>query len=203
MRTLIVGRTRMGGARRCIGGLCADGRSIRLLNANGDHWDVSAPYQLGQVWDLQFHDQPNVRPPHVENVIVTASTYVGPEVDPRAGILARVQPWQGNVSALFGGAVRYTGNHNGYIESVVPDRSTWFWIPDRDLTLRDDGKHYDYPATLFGATIPRGLSYVGELTPIATIPAGTLVRVSLARWWRPDDDESFPERCYLQLSGWF
>ena len=35
------------------------------------------------------------------------------------------------------------------------------------------------------------------------IPAGTLVRVSLAHWWRPEDDHTGELRCYVQLSGWF
>jgi hypothetical protein len=28
------------------------------------------------------------------------------------------------------------------------------------------------------------------------------MRISLARWWKPDDSE-LSERCYLQLSGWY
>jgi hypothetical protein len=202
MKTLIVGRTKMGNSR-CIGGLCADGPSIRLLDANGHNWHVSTPFQLGQIWELDFHNVDRVRPPHVEDVIVTSFTLLGNEPDARSAILARVQPWQGSSSVLFGGVVGYTGNHNGYVESRIPDRSTGYWIPDKDLILRDDGKHYDYLSTFFGITTPHGLKYVGEPAPIATIRAGTLVRVSLARWWRPDDDESFPERCYVQLSGWF
>ena len=78
--------------------------------------------------------------------------------------------------------------------------STGFWIPDRDLMLRADAKHYDYP----DGCVARGLSYVGEPKPLPLLPAGTLIRVSLARWWKPDDAEpGFEERCYLQLSGWF
>lgn len=203
MRTLIVGRTKMGSTTRCIGGLCADGRSIRLLDANGNNWPISTTFQVGQVWELDFHDAQQLRPPHVEDVIVTSSNLLGNEPDVKGAILACVQPWQGSSSRLFGGVVGYTGNHNGYIESRIPDRSTHYWVPDKDLVLRDDGKHYDYPSTFFGITTPHGLSYVGEPAAIASIPAGTLVRVSLARWWRPDDDESFPERCYVQLSGWF
>jgi len=33
------------------------------------------------------------------------------------------------------------------------------------------------------------------------IPADTLLRVSLARWW--DNEGRHEERCYLQLSGWY
>jgi hypothetical protein len=113
-----------------------------------------------------------------------------------------VAPWRGGIDQIFGGLVRYTGSGNGYVcERIgIPDGSTGFWIPDRDLHLRDDGKHYDY-----GAGLPRsGLSYVGELATIDPIPAGALLRVSLARWWKPHDAEpGFEERCYLQLSGWF
>jgi hypothetical protein len=81
----------------------------------------------------------------------------------------------------------------------VPGQSTGFWIPDRDLVLRDDGKHYDFRSRL-GA---RGLSYVGEPEAKSQLKAGTLLRVSLARWWRPPDVDDMEERCYLQLSGWF
>lgn len=210
--TMIVGRTRVGSSLRCIGGLCNDGRSIRLLDPNADpsahgHWPVSAPYQLGQVWELEFHDRPDITPPHVEDVMVTSSTLLGTQPDPRAVILARVKPWQGDASVLFGGALGYTGNHNGYVSVSrgVPDRSTWFWFPDKDLTLRSDGNHYDYPMKMFlGVTQQRGLDYVGEPPAPATIPANTLVRVSLARWWKPRDaDDDFELRCYAQLSGWF
>ena len=49
----------------------------------------------------------------------------------------------------------------------------------------------------------RTLTFVGFQEPIETIPAGALVRVSLAHWWRPEDDQTGELRCYVQLSGWF
>lgn len=206
VKTLIVGRTKKG-TQRCIGGLTAEGHSIRLLGPDGAYWDQSAPFQVGQTWDLTLQDvaAEAVRIPHVEDAIVAGAQFVANDPDPRATILSRIVPWNGSTSALFGGHVKYTGNHNGYIEeSGLPDRSTWFWVPDRDLMFRSDGKHYDYPSRFFNIASPQGLSYVGEPQAVATIPAGTLVRVSLAGWWRPDDaDEGFPYRCYLQLSGWF
>jgi hypothetical protein len=167
---------------------------------------MSAPFQLGQVWELEFENVQDIDPPHVEDVIVTSHAFVGHETNARGEILARVQPWQGPASALFGGLVQYTNNNNGCItrSGGIPDRSTWFWIPDKDLVLRADGKHYDYPRSMMGISIPRGLSYVGEPPAPPVIPAGTLVRVSLARWWRPDEnDPNCPEYCFVQLSGWF
>lgn len=48
------------------------------------------------------------------------------------------------------------------------------------------------------------IPYVGFEPAVDLIPKGTLVRVSLARWWRPHDSPpDMEERCYLQLSGWY
>ncbi len=205
MNVLIVARTHMSGASRCIGGIAEDGSSVRLLTSTGDNHDTSAPFQIGQIWDLRYTPRPQLVPPHVEDVLVTARWHIEHIRDRtklRAYVLERIAPWRGDIDQIFGGLVRYTGSGNGYVcERIgIPDRSAGFWIPDRDLHLRDDKKHYDC-----GTGFPRkGFSYVGETATIDRIPAGTLVRVSLARWWRPRDAESeLEKRCYLQLSGWF
>src|SRR5262249_30308746 len=49
----------------------------------------------------------------------------------------------------------------------------------------------------------RTLTFVGFQEPLEVIPAGTLLRVSLAHWWRPKDKPEEELRCYVQLSGWF
>ncbi len=49
----------------------------------------------------------------------------------------------------------------------------------------------------------RRFAFVGFQEPLAEIPAGAVVRISLAHWWRPRDHPEEEERCYLQLSGWF
>jgi hypothetical protein len=202
MNVLIVGRTKMGETHRCIGGLADDGTSLRLLDDDGSNWDTSVPLQIGEIWDLDY--KPAVAPvaPHVEDVLVEGGKYLGVQQDLRVHLLGRVQPWQGSITAIFDGRVGYTSNNNGYIAARrgLPAQSTGYWIPDQDLVLRADGRHYDYVGR-FGN---RGLSYVGEQTPLDLIPANTLVRVSLARWWKPDDaGDDFEERCYLQLSGCF
>ena len=72
----------------------------------------------------------------------------------------------------------------------------WYIVKDVTKSKESIGEMNGYPL--------RGLKYVGEESPIKVIPAGTLVRLSLARWWRPEDSEpNFEERCYLQLSGWY
>ena len=201
MEVLIVGRTRMAGNARCIGGIASDGTSIRLLRADGLHWDASIDFQVGQVWDLTYTVASNPVPPHVEDVVVTGSRHLRDLSDLSRCLCEGIQPWRGGVDQLFDGLVRFTGNDNGYIchRVGVPTRSTWFWVPDRDLVLRSDGRHYDYPV---GIGMSRGLVYVGEPPAPARLPAGTLTRVSLARWWSPEDTD-VEERCYVQLSGWF
>lgn len=202
MNVLIVARTRMSRDRRCIGGLADDGRSVRLLTGAGHHWDTSAPFQVGQVWDVEFQPAQNVVPPHVEDVLASKYDFVREQPALRNHLLGRVAPWRGGIDQVFGGVLGYTSNDNGYVcaRLGIPDQSTGFWLPDRDLTLRADDKHYDYR----DGRLNRGLSYVGEPAPVSVLPAGTLVRVSLARWWKQEDAApDFEERCYLQLSGWY
>jgi len=173
-----------------------------LLTDDGKNWDTTAPFQVGDIWDMDYTPVDGTRAPHTEDVLVSQYRSVGTEPDLRAHLCSRVTCWQGGTNQLFGGVLRYTSSNNGFVSQQlgIPDRSTWFWIPDRDLTLRSDGRHYDYP----DQQGPRGLVYVGEAEPLPTLPSGTLVRVSLARWWKPNDaDPSLEERCYLQLSGWF
>lgn len=197
MNVLIVSKTKMSGASRCIGGLMQDGRSVRLMKPNGQ-WDTGSNFDIGDIWDIDVTSVGGLVHPHTEDVTVTKRVFVGQQQDMVAHLLSRIAPWRGGIDQVFGGWLGFTGSGNGYISHAkgVPNHSTWFWVPDNDLTLRDDGKHYDYPGH-------KGMSYVGEPKAIPVIQAGTLVRLSLARWWRPQDIEDMEERCYLQLSGWF
>jgi hypothetical protein len=192
----------MGSTRRCIGGLTVDGESVRLLDASGNNPGTESSYQVGQIWDLIFTRPATLQPPHVEDVLVQRASFIGVQPDLGRHLLTRVRPWRGGIDQLFDGLVQFTWQNNGYISERVgvPASSTGFWVPDRKLVLRSDGKHYDYN----GGAGDRGLSYVGESTPAADLPPGSLVRVSLARWWAPENASPGTEqRCYLQLSGWY
>ena len=202
MKVLVVSRTRMQ-SRHCVGALLGDGTSIRLLEADGSNQSPNSPFQIGQIWDIDYL-RTEVTPPHVEDVIVTRRGARPNRVIPDDQLASRINkmvyPWRGSISLLFDEKVSFTGNNNGYVceRLGIPSRSTWFWLPDRNLQLRCDGKHYDY--------LGRGMAYVGVLPRDEdlpkVLPAGTLVRVSLARWWRPEDSDS-EMRCYLQMSGWY
>lgn len=199
---LIVARTRMGGGRVCIGALSSTGENLRLMNQQCRS-DVAgeSPYRIGEWWKVKCEPCGEQKPPHVEDVAVAEKSKIKTENDLAAYLLSHTKPWQGPIQALFDKKIQFTKNGGGYISpDDVPTHATGFWIPDHDLDLDSDargktGYYYD------GF---RHLSYVGTQDEIAKIKRGQLVRVSLARWWKPQDaDPDFEERCYAQLSGWY
>jgi hypothetical protein len=72
-------------------------------------------------------------------------------------------------------------------------------MPDRDLVKYQVYEKIRY--RYFSDKGLRSLPYVGFENPAEVIPAGTVVRVSLARWWNKEGEKE--ERCSLQLSGWY
>jgi ATP-dependent DNA helicase RecQ len=83
----------------------------------------------------------------------------------------------------------------------IPPYSTTFWRPDQSLQREDDAKRirYRYPTADGG----RSLTFVGFQEPPDVLPAGTLLRVSLAHWWLPPEIADGEYRCFVQLSGYF
>lgn len=201
MRITILARTRMNAGRVCIGGMADDGTSFRLMTATCDYHTGACPYQVGEVWEMTVQPCPNLEAPHLEDAAVLNGTRIGASPNLRQFVLQRSQPWTGGINVIFDARIRFTSSGSGYIAQSggLPSASTGFWVPDRDLHYNAGGRP---------AYSPQGdgryLSYVGTANPTGVIPAGTLVRVSLAKWWRPPDaDLSFELRCYAQLSGWF
>lgn len=214
MKVLIVSKTHMGNGRCCVGGLgVVQGpvlRSLRLLTCEGDKLVLAnSPYEIGQVWELEFK-RIGIKAPHVEDVRVCSRKLLR-QATPEIGktIFEKVkQPesgmkiWEGPPEVLFDGCLNATDGGSGFISEKgdIPDQSTGFWVADRDLERRDyKGKiRYRYPAN----SGIRYIKYVGVKEPDLTIiPQGTLLRVSLARWWQRSKDEE--KRCFLQLSGWY
>ena len=204
MKVLIVAKTRQGSGA-CIGGITLDeGRSVRLIAADaGLNEHAGLEYNVGEVWEVDGAPAEQVIPPHVENIIVRAKSRLGPMTDPVPYIETHMPPRTGATSVLYDGLTQSARTGALYIaeRTGIPPFSTTFWRPDLPLLRTDDNKRirYRYPAP-DGA---RTLTFVGFQEPIETIPAGALVRVSLAHWWRPEADHTGELRCYVQLSGWY
>jgi len=203
MRVLIVAKTRRGGGA-CVGGLTEDGRSVRLIAPDAATNDrAGLEYAVGEVWDVEFTPDPQIVPPHVENVTVRRARRLRQGVRVEPVIERYLPPVTGGPDLLFDGRLQATSAGALYVaeQTGLPGRSTMFWVPDQALQLDTGGKRirFCYPTPDGGRT----LTFVGFQEPIEALPAGTLVRVSLAHWWRPKEHPAEELRCYVQLSGWF
>lgn len=204
-RVLIVAKTRMNNDRVCIGGMAHQThQSLRLLQSDGNNHPQSVNFEVGDIWDLEFRLRQNPRPPHIEDALVTKKQRAGRIRDLRQFLVGVTTPWKGSPDQLFDGLIAFTSGGSGYISenTGLPNTSTGYWIPNRPLTLTTHYEkfryEYSYPN---GRTIH--ISFVGITEPVQQIESETLVRVSLARWWHPDDSPDMEDRCYLQLSGWY
>jgi len=202
MDVIIVSKTHMSNAA-CVGGVLANGRFVRLLDSNGYNQDSDTELEVGDVYTITFSERNDIRPPHVEDILLNSMEhkFTFSTIEKMVEYLTdklKVNIWRGSTEVLFDGKLQWTSGGSGYISESgnIPDNSVGFWIPDRNLTRNDYNEkvRYSYPIRW------RNISFVGFQNPVDNIPAGTLVRVSLARWWSPNEDE---ERCYLQLSGWY
>ncbi|MGD2049160.1 MAG: DNA helicase RecQ, partial [Chloroflexota bacterium] len=203
MRVLIVAKTRMGKGA-CIGGISSEGHSLRLVAADAETNEIAGrEYNVGEVWQIKCRPAAKVIPPHVENVIVHDKKHLPKTIDPIPIIERFMPPCSGGIEALYEGLTQATKAGALYIaeRTGVPPYSTTFWIPDRPLQREVTSKRirYRYPTNDGGRTI----TFVGFQEPVEVIEPGTLLRVSLAHWWRPEEKPDGEYRCYVQLSGWF
>lgn len=208
-RVLIVAKTHMGSYNACVGGLTRDtNKSIRLLCPDGSNQPSNTQYDIGQVWELDFHHRAEITPPHVEDVIVTNERYLDKSPNLRDTLLQRVPIWHGSPADLFDGLLSFENNH-GYIDKSkkIPNCSTGYWQSENALILDQNYDKWNYQTkylvavgnTHYYATLH--IAYVGFAEPIQVIPANTLIRVSLARGSKKL--EGYKDRCYLQISGWY
>jgi len=205
-RVLIVAKTHMKSGA-CISGLArSSNRGIRLIPKDRLNQSTGTDFDVGQIWDIEFQEAVEVDPPHVEDVVVINKQYVGRVASLRETLMKRIQPWRGGPECLFDNMIT-VGQKNCYVSrsAPIPNCSTGYWLPDRQLILnQENGKSrylIEYKDKAGNSNTPRTLSvpFVGFASPIEKIPPETLVRVSLARWFAPSSED----RCYLQISGWY
>lgn len=212
-KVIIVSKTRMAEGRVCVGGVDVERKkSVRLMKADGKHELLSeCPYNIYDVWELNYIDSHQRPAPHVEDVNVISREKKGVlkdelrQVDKLAQLLKQcnIPVFNGGLLSAFDRKLKSTQHGTLFINGEdVPSYSTCFWICDRDVRRSDfRGKqryNYNDGSRQWGYNI----SYVGLTDAVDVIPQGSLIRLSLAHWWSPDDSND-EERCYLQLSGYF
>ena len=186
----------------CVGAIVeSTGELIRLHTDKGANLPADAPYQIGDRWEVNFKTSWRVRPiPHIEDkdtIFLSKLDNVGVN-----GIIQYINTHnlgnklvRDNLNNAFEGCLHLEGNNNYINRDKIPHFSTQFWVADRDLThLVYFDKHY----YMYGNIRIR---FVGLQECVDRIPAGTIIRISLANWWNREGAEE--DRCYLQLSGWY
>ena len=76
MKVLIVSKTHMN-TGVCVGGITFDGRFVRLLDNNGHNQSDDCPFKINEAYDITFIEKQNPTPPHIEDILVQSSKYVG------------------------------------------------------------------------------------------------------------------------------
>ena len=198
---LIVSRTQMANGV-CVGAIDENsGELVRLHNDRGANLPADAPYQIGDRWNVNIQTSWHVRPrPHIEDKDTTFLSLIN-----NVGINGIKQYINthhlgnrlvsGDISNAFEGCLHFEGTKNYISRDRIPGFSTQFWITDRDLIhCVSFGRHYYICGN-------HRIKFVGFQECVERIPAGTIIRLSLANWW--DGDGSGEDRCYLQLSGWY
>ena len=206
MRVLIVAKTRMGGGA-CIGAITEKGESVRLIPFNADpHDGANREYEVGDIWEITGEPETALIPPHNENFVVHEKSRLHTTKDMKdlvSVIELLMPPKTGHPRTLYEGLLQNSESGRLHIakQSGIPSYSTTFWRTDQPLTRDTDGRkvRYRYPTENGGCT----LTFAGFQEPPETLPTGTLLRVSLAHWWKPEDAPEVGERCYAQISGWF
>lgn len=200
MEVLIVSRTRMKNGV-CSGGLdLQNGEFIRLHDHWGKNLLESAPFQIGEVYNIDYRTAANCRPvPHIEDKEILpnyeklrqlTNTKIITEIDRLVDVPC------GGIETIFEGKLRRSTFATYISPEDIPQFSVCFWRPNAPLVKSGFLGKTKY---WFGGS--HAINYVGFQEPLEIIPAGTLLRMSLANWWSPDAITE--KRCYLQLSGWF
>jgi hypothetical protein len=198
MEVIILSKTHFG-KMVCVGGMVLNtNQYVRLLNPGGWYQYADTEFDIGDIWDIKFIPSKDLKAPHVEDVIIQSKSYVKSIDNITDFVLKSGAPiWKGSINNIFDGKIIWAKTGSGFLSIDVPNypsHSVGFWLSDKPLHFEDN--HYIYPVG------NKKLIYKGLPDAVDPIPANTLIRVSLPKWWKPKDSD-VEERCYLQLSGWY
>lgn len=201
MRAVVIAKTKMG-ENICVGAADLEsGSAMRLIPADGAEfhsWREFRP-SIGSIIELTGSPSRKTEPPHTEDILVVSWNDTNTRIDDISNwIRKNCNVWHGNRSSLFDGVMQFTQLGKGQIlRNRLPSSSVGFWVTPRDLVYYPETNRYAYAGAL-----PVNARYVGLEEASENIPANSLVRVSLARWWKPEGSD-MPEACWLQISGYY
>ena len=210
-QVIIVSRAVVDADCVCVGGVDINNHcSLSLLDAGGCHeLAADCPYQVWDIWDIDYFFTNQKPSPHTEDAIVVRRERLrtinasGITVERFANALPgfNVPLFRGSLFSTFGGMVKRGETDWLYVSGDgVPDYSFCFWINDRRLLGYESHGRWQYRyndmSNKYGYTIP----FVGAGEHPGDIEAGSLLCLSLAPWTKPYDTDD-DARCYLQLSG--
>ena len=201
MDVLILSKTKYGNTQVCVGGIGVGNKQfIRLLNNGGFYQPANTSFNVGDIWEVAFTQVVHKREPHNEDVTIHGHNFVRKVYNIETYIKGLgVNIWQGSVLNIFDAKLKWTRLGKGYLSANnvdYPCHSVGFWISD--VALVYENGNYVYR----DGSVVKQIVYKGNQQVLPIIPAGKLIRLSLAKWWKPDHSTD-EERCYLQLSGWY
>ena len=200
---LIVAKTNMSNETYCVGGIQLDNlRSLRLVPSSQNSHPKDTPLDVGQVWDLTLQEMSaeEIIAPHVEDIrVIRGSMLRTMSLDQmKVFVLEEIGAPIIHPRDLFFGRLQFKQSEKKRItpDGGIPLKSTGFWRLDGDLILQEVDKKARYVCFDHSRRkVTLDLPFVGEQALVDVVPAGTLLRLSLSRW--------FNEGFWLQLSGWF
>ena len=200
---LVVCKTRMKKGL-CLGGIVQGTyRKIRLLTPEGENQPENTVFNVGDIWFCELSPKPNTEKLHTEDMLVSPNRLRHHVPNMRDFLLRHLKLEHCHHSELFDGLLRYTRNGSAYVSrwAGVPNYAHTFWLPKNALELRQErNRNYFYYKNPTDSDLFR-LPYVGLVDPVNWLAPGTVLHLSLARWWRQPGVRE--KRCYLQLSAFF
>lgn len=216
---LIIARTRMKHGNICVGAIDTGSfRFLRLMNSSGYAFTERAPFQVGETWEIGFVHQIGIIPPHVEDVRVFSMRRAGGNGGAGRWLRAnadRMRLWSGPPHQLYDGALTFPRRLHAdahrrprapYVErgDALPTCSLGLWVTDRLLVRREERREglprmrYECVGANEG-NVSMSVPHVGYGPTPLVLPPGSIVSLSLTRWWAPPDTRHIPERCYVQI----
>lgn len=202
-KVFIVSKTKMKN-HVCVGGILENGVPVRLLSSNKINQPIETNISIGEYYLIDYEKKNHLLRPHVEDIVINDHYFQGASVDIYHDLKSllkhnKVITHSGDLLDVFESNITWSRAGAGFLSSKreVTNYSTCFWIsnePLYKLTLNSNCYYENKDKTI-------KIKHVGFQDEIDTITTGSLVRLSLARWWTKDN--SVDKRCYLQLSGWF